>query len=57
LDLWRLDASARGMLRVLMWEWVSGWRNSLIEAKERGGKRMGALWRGNQEGEYHLKCK
>jgi hypothetical protein len=38
---------------------VSRWRSILIEAKGRGekGEGMGDLWRGNKEGEYHLKCK
>jgi hypothetical protein len=38
---------------------MSGWRRPLIEAKgkeEREG-RMRGLWRYNQEGGYHLKCK
>jgi len=41
----------------MRWEWVNGWRSTLIEAKGRGKGRMGGLWRGNQEGEYYLKCK
>jgi hypothetical protein len=38
---------------------VTGWRSTLIEAKGMGVRedRMGDLWRGNQEGGYHLKCK
>ena len=41
------------------WEWESGLRSTLIQAKGMGKRedRMGGLWRGNQEGEYHLKCK
>jgi hypothetical protein len=44
---------------VLRWEWVSGWRSTFIETKEKGRGRMGwgVLWRGNQEEGYHLKCK
>jgi hypothetical protein len=44
---------------VVRLEWVSGWRNTLIEAKYRGerGGGMGDLWRGNREEIYHLKCK
>jgi hypothetical protein len=40
-------------------EWVSGWRSTFIEAKGLGEKEDGMeeLWRGNQEGEYYLKCK
>jgi hypothetical protein len=39
-------------------KWVSGWKNTLIEEKRREmGDGMGDLWRGNLEGENHLKCK
>jgi hypothetical protein len=38
---------------------LSGWRSTHKEAKGKGEMRngMGQLWRGNQEGGYHLKCK
>jgi hypothetical protein len=39
-------------------KWVSGWRNTLTEAKERGrGQWDEGLWRGSQEEGYYLKCK
>jgi hypothetical protein len=45
-------------------KWEGGWKSTLIEAKGMGKREdgmgwdgMGGLWRGNQEGEYHLKCK
>jgi hypothetical protein len=44
--------------REVRWYWVSGWRSTLIEVKGRGRREvMGNLWRGNQEGASHLKCK
>jgi hypothetical protein len=38
---------------------VFGWKSTLIETKmgEERGQRMRELWKGNQEGGYHLKCK
>lgn len=41
---------------MVMWEFVSGWRSTFIEAKGRG-YLLGGLWRQNWEGDYHLKCK
>jgi hypothetical protein len=40
-------------------EWVNGWKSTLLELKGKGerGNGMRGLWRGNQEGGYHLKCK
>lgn len=35
---------------------MRGWRSTLIKAKGRGDE-MGDLWRRNQEGGYHSKCK
>jgi hypothetical protein len=44
---------------VVKQELGSGWKSTLIEAKGTGGEKVGwgDLWRGNREGEYHLKCK
>lgn len=42
LYLWRLDAPLCGDARVLREEWVSGWRNTHIEAKEREGEDRGS---------------
>ena len=37
---------------------MSGWRNTLIEARGEGeGGWDGGLWRSNQEGGYQLTCK
>jgi hypothetical protein len=41
-----------------MWEWVSRWRSTLIEAKGRGKRRadVGCCGGETRKGEYHLKC-
>jgi len=55
---WRLDAPAYGDARGVRQEWMSGWRSSLIKAKGKGRRGIGCgVWRDNQEGVYHLKCK
>jgi hypothetical protein len=47
---WRLVALAKGDARGMRQEWVSGWKNTLLEAK-------GEVWKGDQEEGQHLKCK
>ena len=46
--LWRLDVPAQADATAVRWEWVNGWRSTLIETKGRGERRMG--WRGFVEG-------
>jgi hypothetical protein len=46
LGLWRLDASAQRDARGVRWEWMRGWRSTLIEGKGRGDGK-GGLWREN----------
>jgi len=57
--MWKLEATLKGVTRVARPEWVSRLRSTIIEAKGRREKEneMWGLWKGNWEGEYHLKCK
>jgi hypothetical protein len=48
LVLRRLNAPVKGKEpRAVRWEWLGGWRSTLIEAGRRGGDGIGGLWRGN----------
>ena len=47
--LWRLDSPEKGDARGEKWEWVSGWGNTLLEAKGRDIRVEGRPGRGTFE--------